>query len=58
MQIDLSKAALSEKSLLQRMMQLYQYDFSEFEATDLDDHALFNYKYLDHYLLRRDAKII
>ncbi|MCX7001606.1 MAG: GNAT family N-acetyltransferase [Candidatus Sumerlaeota bacterium] len=49
MQIDLSKAALSEKSLLQRMMQLYQYDFSEFEGNDLDDHALFNYKYLDHY---------
>jgi predicted acetyltransferase len=31
------------------MMQLYQYDFSEFEGKDLDDHGLFSYKYLDHY---------
>jgi len=31
---------------MQRMMQMYQYDFSEFEWTDLDDHALFDYKNL------------
>lgn len=49
MQIDVSEATLNEKSLLQHMMQLYQYDFSEFEGSDLDDHALFSYKYLDHY---------
>ncbi|MDP6545095.1 MAG: GNAT family N-acetyltransferase [Phycisphaerae bacterium] len=49
MQIELSEAALSEKSLIQHMMQLYQYDFSEHEGTDLNDHGLFHYKYLDLY---------
>jgi GNAT superfamily N-acetyltransferase len=44
-----SEATLSEKSLIQHMMQFYQYDFSEFEGNDLDDHGLFSYKYLDHY---------
>ena len=49
MQIDISKATLSEKSLIQHMMQLYLYDFSEFEGNDLGDNGLFGYKYLDHY---------
>jgi predicted acetyltransferase len=31
------------------MMELYQYDFSEFEGTDLDQHGCFGYTYLDHY---------
>ncbi len=49
MQIDVSEATLSEKSLIQHMIQLYQYDFSELEGNDLDDNGLFSYKYLDHY---------
>lgn len=49
MQVDIAKASLNEKSLIQHMMQLYQYDFSEFEGTDLDDQGLFSYKYLDLY---------
>ena len=28
---------------------MYLYDFSEFEGTDLDDHGLFGYRYLDDY---------
>ena len=48
------------------MMQLYQYDFSEFEGNDLDDHGLFSNKYLDHYwvgengtplIVRADGKL-
>ncbi len=54
MEIDLANAALEEKSLIQNMMQLYQYDFSEFEASDLDEHGLFHYKYLDHYWVEKD----
>jgi len=49
MRIDISEAAPSDKSLLQHMMQLYQYDFSEYTGNDLDDHGLFGYRYLDHY---------
>lgn len=49
MEMDISEATLSEKTLIQHMMQLYQYDFSEFEGNDLDDYGMFGYKYLDHY---------
>jgi len=30
-------------------MELYSYDFSEFEPDDVDEHGLYGYKYLDHY---------
>ena len=49
MKINIIKASLQEKSIIQNMMQLYQYDFSEFEEMDLNDHGMYNYKYLDHY---------
>jgi predicted acetyltransferase len=35
------------------MMELYQYDFSEFEGTDLDQHGCFGYWYLDHYWVEK-----
>jgi predicted acetyltransferase len=47
--LELTPASIDDKPLLQRMMELYQYDFSEFENTDLDAHACFGYPYLDHY---------
>lgn len=49
MHIDVHIVGISEKPLIQRMMQLYQYDFSEFDGTDLDEHGAFCYNYLDHY---------
>ena len=49
MKIEVLPAALQDKPLLQRMMELYQYDFSEFDGADLDAHACYGYAYLDHY---------
>ena len=49
MEIGISRAGEDEKVLVERMMQLYQYDFSEFEGDDVDDSGLFGYKYLDAY---------
>ena len=40
---------MEDKPLLQRMLELYQYDFSEYEGTDLDAHGCFGYPYLDLY---------
>lgn len=54
MQIDISKATLKEKSLIENMMQLYLYDFSEFDGGDLDNHGLFCYKYLNLYWEKED----
>lgn len=49
MLIELVPAALDDKPILQRMMELYQYDFSETCGSDLDAHGCFGYPYLDHY---------
>lgn len=43
MTIKVSPASIDDKPLIQRMMELYQYDLSEFENTDLDSHACFGY---------------
>lgn len=49
MNIEVKRAAIEEKSILRNLLELYQYDFSEFEGDDLNEHGLFEYKYLDHY---------
>jgi len=49
MNIEIKKASIEEKSILRNLLELYQYDFSEFDGSDIDEHGLFGYKYLDHY---------
>lgn len=49
MALDVSPAAFEEKVLIRRMMELYNYDFSEFDGADLDAHGTYGYDYLDHY---------
>jgi predicted acetyltransferase len=49
MRIEVLPALIHDKSIIQRMMELYQYDFSEFANTDLDEHGYFGYSYLDYY---------
>lgn len=66
MKIEVTQAALDDKSILRQMMELYSYDFSEYEDTDLDEHGCFGYPWLDHYwtekgrypfLVRVDGKL-
>jgi predicted acetyltransferase len=54
MNIEIRPASIDDKPLLQRMMELYQYDFSEFEGNDLDSHGCFGYCYLDLYWVEPD----
>ena len=49
MNIEIQPASLEEKIILRHLMELYAYDFSEFEHCDVDAHGLFGYDYLDHY---------
>jgi predicted acetyltransferase len=49
--IDVARASVEEKPLIQRMLELYEYDFSEYEGTDLDSHGCFGYPNLDLYWL-------
>ena len=47
--MNISIAKPDEKHLMRNMMQLYLYDFSEFEEIDLNEHGMYEYKCLDAY---------
>ena len=49
MDIAIEPIRYEEKPVLRRMLQLYLYDFSEFEPLELNEHGEFDYRYLDHY---------
>lgn len=47
--ISLDRAARHEKSIIQNLMQLYQYDLAPFAGDRLDQHGHYGYAYLDRY---------
>ncbi len=49
MKLDIVVALPQEKPIVQRMLELYQYDLSPFTHADLNEDGKFGYAYLDHY---------
>lgn len=49
MNIVLKKVKFEDKQILSNLLELYQYDFSEFDHADVNFHGLYGYRYLDHY---------
>lgn len=49
MNIQLQIPSRSDRNLIRRLMELYQYDFSEFDGQDLDEHGCFGYGDLDYF---------
>ena len=49
MNIEVTPATVNERPILRHLMELYQYDFSEFDDADLSPLGLYDYPYLDHY---------
>ena len=47
--IEIHRALPEDEPVLRHLMQLYLYDRSEFEGTDVDDHGSFGYDWLGHY---------
>ena len=47
--IQIREASGEQKPILERLMQLYLYDFSEIDGEDVNQNGLFDYKYLDSY---------
>lgn len=41
--------SIGDKSVLRQLMELYKYDFSEFDKEDINEHGYLGYKYLDSY---------
>lgn len=49
MNVQIFEAAIEDKPVLRRLLELYLYDFSPFDGCDVDEHGTFGYPYLDHY---------
>ena len=49
MNISLTPASLEEKPIVERLMQLYLYDFTEFDGDDVDTQGQYANKYLPLY---------
>lgn len=49
MDIQIERATIEKKVVLRHLLELYKYDFSEFDPEDVDEHGLYGYKYFDHY---------
>src|SRR5581483_9979360 len=65
MAIEVIEAREADRSVLRHLLELYRYDFSEFDGADVDLHGEYGYRYLDHYwteaerhpfLMRSDGK--
>ena len=47
--VELIPAEATDKLVLRQLLELYQYDTSDFAGADVDAHGFYGYKYLDHY---------
>jgi predicted acetyltransferase len=51
---ELVSASINDKSVLGKLLELYLYDFSEFDGADVNEHGLFGYSRLDYYWNEKD----
>jgi predicted acetyltransferase len=49
MDVKVIEAELADKPVVRNLLELYQHDFSAFDANDVGPHGLYGYRYLDHY---------
>ncbi|WP_419880467.1 GNAT family N-acetyltransferase [Peribacillus sp. B-H-3] len=49
MDITIERITYEKKAALRQLMELYQYDFSEFTDEDVNEFGEYGYKYIDHY---------
>jgi len=47
--LTIQQAELQHKSTLRNLLELYKYDFSEYDPEDVNENGLYEYMYLDHY---------
>jgi len=47
--VDVIEVNEDQKPILRQLIELYEYDFSEFTSRDVNDFGVYGYKYFDHY---------
>jgi predicted acetyltransferase len=56
MALEISEARIEDKTLIRHLMELYRYDFSEYDESDVDINGYFGYRWLDHYWTDEDRQ--
>jgi len=56
MSAEVVDAEQGDRPVLRRLLELYRYDFSEFDGADIGPHGEFGYRYLDHYWTDDDRR--
>lgn len=54
MDICLERVTQEQREILARLLELYQYDFSEYDGGDVNPYGLYGYAYLDYYWTERE----
>ena len=49
MNIEIVQVEEEQREILAHLIELYEYDFSEFENSDVNAYGLYGYSYLDYY---------
>ncbi len=49
MKIEICTVKYEDKQVLANLLELYNYDFTEFDPEDVNEHGLYGYKFLDNY---------
>lgn len=47
--VEIVKVHEDQKSILRQLIELYEYDFSEYNEADVNQFGFYGYKYFDHY---------
>ncbi|SMF76953.1 Predicted acetyltransferase [Paenibacillus uliginis N3/975] len=50
-EVQLCEVLEEQKSVLRQLIELYEYDFSEFNNNDVNQYGYYGYSYFDHYWL-------
>jgi len=54
MRIEIVVAGDEDRAVVRRLLQLYHYDFSEFDGSDVDQHGEYLHRFFDEYWLDDD----
>jgi predicted acetyltransferase len=55
---ELRPGTFADRSVVDRLMELYLYDCSEFDGYDVDEHGLYRYDDLDYYWMEKDREVL
>jgi predicted acetyltransferase len=49
MNISIIPVSYGDKEVLRNLLELYNYEFSQYDDTDVNNYGIYGYRYLDHY---------